>query len=160
MRLEWSQLAQADRDAIFDYIEADSPQAAVTVDDRIRVQVEGLIRFPESGRPGARRKNAGTGHSRHALHCRLSRRSGHRADFACVARCPAVARGYFGRTARVKTWTCGPSAAHWLIEMKKSTLNAAVRTPTHSQATRMCGAPGNLKIVRSLFHIWDSDLEE
>jgi toxin ParE1/3/4 len=52
MRLEWSQLAQADRDAIFDYIEADSPQAAVTVDDRIRVQVEGLIRFPESGRPG------------------------------------------------------------------------------------------------------------
>jgi toxin ParE1/3/4 len=52
MRLEWSRLAQADRDAIFDYIEADSPQAAITVDDRIRVQVEGLVRFPESGRPG------------------------------------------------------------------------------------------------------------
>jgi len=52
MRLEWSRLAQADRDAIFDYIEADSPQAAITVDDRIRVQVESLVRFPESGRPG------------------------------------------------------------------------------------------------------------
>jgi addiction module RelE/StbE family toxin len=52
MRLEWSHLAQADREAIFDYIEADSPQAAVTVDDRIRTQVEGLVRFPESGRLG------------------------------------------------------------------------------------------------------------
>jgi toxin ParE1/3/4 len=52
MRLEWSLFAQADRDAIFDYIEADSPQAAITVDDRIRVQVEGLMQFPESGRPG------------------------------------------------------------------------------------------------------------
>jgi len=52
MRIEWSVFAQADRDAIFDDIEADSPQAAITVDDRIRVQVEGLVRFPESGRPG------------------------------------------------------------------------------------------------------------
>jgi len=26
--------------------------------------------------------------------------------------------------------------------MKESALNAAVRTPTHSQRTRMCGAPG------------------
>ena len=52
MRLEWSLFAQADRDAIFDYIEADSPQAAITVDDRIRVQLEGLMQFPESGRPG------------------------------------------------------------------------------------------------------------
>ena len=52
MRLEWSIFAQADRDAIFDYIEADSPQAAIMVDDRIRVQVEGLVQFPESGRLG------------------------------------------------------------------------------------------------------------
>lgn len=52
MQLEWSIFAQADRDAIFDYIEADSPQAAITVDDRIRVQVEGLTQFPERGRPG------------------------------------------------------------------------------------------------------------
>ena len=52
MRIEWSVLAQADRNSIFDYIEADSPQAAVNVDERIQVQVEGLLRFPESGRPG------------------------------------------------------------------------------------------------------------
>lgn len=52
MRLEWSVFAQADREAIFDHIEADSPQAAVTVDDRIREQVEGLMQFPEIGRPG------------------------------------------------------------------------------------------------------------
>ncbi len=52
MRLEWSIFAQADREAIFDYIEADSPQAAATVDDRIGSQVETLARFPQSGRPG------------------------------------------------------------------------------------------------------------
>jgi toxin ParE1/3/4 len=52
MRLEWSSFAQSDRDAIFDYIEADSPQAAVTVDDRIRTQAETLEQFPQSGRPG------------------------------------------------------------------------------------------------------------
>ena len=52
MRLEWSVFAQSDREAIFDYIEADSPQAAVTVDDRIRAQVEELVKFPEMGRPG------------------------------------------------------------------------------------------------------------
>ncbi len=52
MLLEWSIFAQADRDAIFDYIEADSLRAAVTVDDRIRVQIEILTQFPESGRPG------------------------------------------------------------------------------------------------------------
>jgi len=52
MRLEWSRFAQADREAIFDYIEADSPKAAITVDDRIRQQVEELMKFPEIGRPG------------------------------------------------------------------------------------------------------------
>lgn len=52
MRLEWSAFAMADRLAIFDYIEADSPQAAIAVDDRIREQVENLRRFPESGRFG------------------------------------------------------------------------------------------------------------
>jgi addiction module RelE/StbE family toxin len=50
--LEWSAYALADRIAIFDYIDADSPQAAITVDERIREQVEVLMRFPESGRPG------------------------------------------------------------------------------------------------------------
>lgn len=52
MRLEWSIFAQADRDEIFDYIEADSPQAAVAVDEGIVEQVERLARFPELGRPG------------------------------------------------------------------------------------------------------------
>jgi toxin ParE1/3/4 len=52
MQLEWSQFAQADRESIFDYIEADSPQAAITVDDRIRKQIEELTKFPKIGRPG------------------------------------------------------------------------------------------------------------
>ena len=52
MRLEWSAFAFADREAIFDYIEADSPQAAIAVDERIQTQVERLIQFPESGRIG------------------------------------------------------------------------------------------------------------
>jgi addiction module RelE/StbE family toxin len=52
MRLEWSAYALDDRTAIFDYIEADSPRAALTVDERIREQVETLARFPQSGRPG------------------------------------------------------------------------------------------------------------
>jgi toxin ParE1/3/4 len=41
-----------DREAIFDYIEADSPRAAVTVDDRIESHVELLAGTPEIGRPG------------------------------------------------------------------------------------------------------------
>ena len=52
MRLEWSIFAQADRDAIFDYIEQDSPRAAMTVDNHIRAQIESLAQFPKSGRSG------------------------------------------------------------------------------------------------------------
>ncbi|MDR3724468.1 MAG: type II toxin-antitoxin system RelE/ParE family toxin [Terracidiphilus sp.] len=52
MQLEWSIFAKADREAIFDFIEADSPQAAITVDDRIREQTEELMKFPELGRAG------------------------------------------------------------------------------------------------------------
>lgn len=52
MRLEWSAHALADRNAIFDYIEADSWQAAIAVDERIREQVETLARFPQSVRSG------------------------------------------------------------------------------------------------------------
>ena len=52
MRLEWSAFAIEDRDGIFDYIEEDSPHAAVVVDDRIRMQVRQLLQFPETGRPG------------------------------------------------------------------------------------------------------------
>jgi toxin ParE1/3/4 len=52
VHLEWSLFALADREAIFDYIEQDSPKAAVVVDDRIEQQVEGLEQFPEMGRQG------------------------------------------------------------------------------------------------------------
>ena len=52
MVLEWSVFAIADREAIFDYIETDSPQSAVSVDDRIQACVENLKQFPEMGRAG------------------------------------------------------------------------------------------------------------
>jgi toxin ParE1/3/4 len=52
VRLEWSVFARADRDAMFDTIEADNPRAAIAVDSRIQAQTESLLRFPHSGRPG------------------------------------------------------------------------------------------------------------
>ena len=52
MHLEWSVLARADRKAIFDYIEAESPQAAFAIDDRIETRAKSLMQFPEMGRPG------------------------------------------------------------------------------------------------------------
>lgn len=52
MRLVWSRFAVADRDPIFTYIEAESPQAAVNIDTRIGEQVNELARFPEMGRSG------------------------------------------------------------------------------------------------------------
>jgi len=42
----------ADRDEIFDYIEADNPHAALTVDERIEAATLRLVDYPESGRPG------------------------------------------------------------------------------------------------------------
>jgi toxin ParE1/3/4 len=52
LKIQWSVLALTDRREIFDYIETDSPRAAVAVDDRIRSQVQALARFPNSGRIG------------------------------------------------------------------------------------------------------------
>lgn len=52
MRLEWSAWAQADRDAIFNHIEASNPRAAVTMDKRISDRLKLLCRLPRSGRPG------------------------------------------------------------------------------------------------------------
>ena len=52
MKIEWSVWAQADRDAIFDYIEADNPRAAAAVDRRISDRVKLLGRLPRSGRLG------------------------------------------------------------------------------------------------------------
>jgi len=52
VRLEWSPLAIADREQIFDYIETDNPRAAVSMDDRIQDGIETLLQFPLSGRSG------------------------------------------------------------------------------------------------------------
>lgn len=52
MKLEWSVFSFADREGIFDYIEADSPRAAIAVDDAIAEAARQLIDFPESGRLG------------------------------------------------------------------------------------------------------------
>lgn len=52
MKLTWSAFALSDRDAIFTFIEADNPSAAVLVDERIVVAVHRLIDFPASGRVG------------------------------------------------------------------------------------------------------------
>lgn len=52
MRLEWSSFAIEDREAIFDYIASDNPQAAIDCDERISTCVRRLLQFPESGRPG------------------------------------------------------------------------------------------------------------
>ena len=58
MRLEWSALAQADRDAIFDTIEADNPRAAVAVDKRISDRVNLLGRLPRRAAPAASKAHA------------------------------------------------------------------------------------------------------
>lgn len=52
MKLEWSILAITDREEIFDYIAADNPAAAISLDERISARVQDLLQFPESGRPG------------------------------------------------------------------------------------------------------------
>ena len=51
-RIVWAQHAAADREAIFSYIEIESPAAAISVDRRIKRSVYRLADFPESGRPG------------------------------------------------------------------------------------------------------------
>jgi addiction module RelE/StbE family toxin len=52
VKLVWSRFAQADRNRIFDYIEAENPRAAVQVDGRIAAAVRRLVEFPQRGRPG------------------------------------------------------------------------------------------------------------
>jgi toxin ParE1/3/4 len=52
VKLEWSLFAVTDLEKIFDYIEADSPRAAVSMDDRIQDGIEKLLQFPLSGRAG------------------------------------------------------------------------------------------------------------
>ncbi|EJC84291.1 plasmid stabilization system protein [Rhizobium leguminosarum bv. trifolii WSM2297] len=52
MKLTWSAFALSDRDAIFTYIEADKPSAAVMIDERIMAAARRLVDFPASGRVG------------------------------------------------------------------------------------------------------------
>jgi plasmid stabilization system protein ParE len=52
VKLTWSAFALSDRDAIFTYIEAENPSAAILVDERIVAAVLWLIDFPASGRVG------------------------------------------------------------------------------------------------------------
>ncbi len=52
MKLTWSAFALSDRDAIFTCIEADSPLAAVLIDERIVAAARRLLDFPASGRIG------------------------------------------------------------------------------------------------------------
>jgi toxin ParE1/3/4 len=52
MHLEWSVFARSDRKSIFDYIEADNPQAAITLDERIEECILNLVQFPLMGRTG------------------------------------------------------------------------------------------------------------
>lgn len=52
MKLTWSAFALSDRDAIFRYIEADNPAAAILIDERIVAAARRLLDFPASGRVG------------------------------------------------------------------------------------------------------------
>jgi len=52
VKLTWSAFALSDRDAIFTYIEADNPAAAVLIDERIVASTRRLLDFPASGRVG------------------------------------------------------------------------------------------------------------
>ena len=52
MKLEWTRSARADREAIFDYIEADNPRAAAVLDKRFEGAADRLLRSPKLGRPG------------------------------------------------------------------------------------------------------------
>jgi toxin ParE1/3/4 len=52
LRLSWRPAAEADRLAIYDHIEADNPQAAERIDERILARVLTLLQLPQSGRPG------------------------------------------------------------------------------------------------------------
>jgi len=52
VRLVWTRLAVADRDAIFMHIGAQNPSAAVQNDRTIETALGRLLEFPSSGRKG------------------------------------------------------------------------------------------------------------
>ena len=52
MKVRWSRRALSDIAGIYAYIAADNAEAAVGAADRIFAGGEGLVRFPQMGRPG------------------------------------------------------------------------------------------------------------
>ena len=52
MRLLWTQESLEDRHAIYDYIEADNPQAAIELDELIFEKSQMLTEHPKMGRVG------------------------------------------------------------------------------------------------------------
>lgn len=54
MTVRWTALARADLLAIFDYVVARNPRAAVRLFDEIEADARGLVAHPRIGRPGRR----------------------------------------------------------------------------------------------------------
>ena len=52
MELFWTPEAEQDRDAIYDYIEADNPTAALALDELLAEKADRLADHPELGRAG------------------------------------------------------------------------------------------------------------
>ena len=52
MKLFWTPEATQDRDAIYDYIEADNPAAALALDELFAEKAVRLVEHPSLGRPG------------------------------------------------------------------------------------------------------------
>lgn len=50
--LRWTREAIADREAIYEYIEADNPAAALALDERLADRAGRLLDHPALGRPG------------------------------------------------------------------------------------------------------------
>jgi plasmid stabilization system protein ParE len=89
--------AQADRGAIFDYIEADNPRAAVAIDMRISDRVRLLARLPRQWSPRPRRRHTRVGHYPHAVYRGLPDYWGYRAHSPRSAQLAAMARRHAGR---------------------------------------------------------------
>jgi toxin ParE1/3/4 len=52
VKLAWTPQALADRRAIYDYVEADNPRAALALDQLITEKAGRLVDHPKIGRPG------------------------------------------------------------------------------------------------------------
>jgi len=53
MKIDWSRQADQDREAIYDYIEADNPRAAARMDSLFDKAAATLLEHPKMGKPGA-----------------------------------------------------------------------------------------------------------